>query len=459
VPPNALRRWLRKVIKGAGACQSQPGEMVNERNGRGSAEAVVRIPRIFRKPPSIEPRSRVVSSANYWLREDLAKFAVESADYCDCHDQADFNGELSLQRQSLRNAGDSRLSTANSAMHYRRQAKWRSCFALMACWMLSGCTQIHTPPAMPPMMAAPPVGTGNNKVSLPTYTIEPPDVLQIDAIRVVPKAPYKIEPLDFLGINVTGTLRDQPILGTYGVEPGGGVNLGPSYGRVQVSGLTLEEASEAIYRQLSRSLKQPQVSVTLAASSGQQQINGQHRVGLDGTVNLGEYGTVQVTGLTVEQAKQSIEAHLAQFLEKPEVSVDVFTYQSKVYYVIGQGAGFGDSLVRLQITGNETVLDAISQVNGLSRVASKRIWIARPAPNGCIQRLDVSWADITQKGEEKTNYQIMPGDRIYLAENKMIATDSFVNKLLTPIERVFGFATQGATSIEEIKHPSEFARQ
>ncbi len=300
-----------------------------------------------------------------------------------------------------------------------------------------------------------PVGSENSKISLPHYVIEPPDILEIDAIKVVPKAPYKIEPLDYLGINVNGTLRDQPILGTYGVEPGGGVNLGPSYGRVQVSGLTLEEASEAINHQLSRTLKQPQVSVTLAASSGQQQINGQHRVGPDGTVNLGEYGTVAVTGMTVEQAKQAIETHLTQFLDKPEVSVDVFNYASKVYYIIGQGAGYGDSLARLQITGNETVLDAIAQLGTLSRLESKRIWIARPTPGGCDQILPVHWNDITQNGATTTNYQIMPGDRIYLAENKLILADSIVNKILSPVERLFGFATLGVESVEEIKHPAQ----
>src|SRR6266404_2924469 len=56
-----------------------------------------------------------------------------------------------------------------------------------------------------------------------------------------------------------------------------------------------------------------------------------------------------LTGLTVEEAKKAIEAHLAEFLESPEVSVDVFNYASKVYYIVGQGAGFGDTLTRVQI--------------------------------------------------------------------------------------------------------------
>jgi protein involved in polysaccharide export with SLBB domain len=301
------------------------------------------------------------------------------------------------------------------------------------------------------------VATEQSKVSLPLYTIEPPDVLEIDAVKLVPKAPYKIEALDYLGISVSGTLKDQPITGTYAVEPGGMVNLGPAYGRVKVDGLTLEEAAEGIYKQLNRVLQSPQVSVTLAASSGLQTIGGEHRVGPDGTVNLGLYGNVYVTGMTVEEAKKAIETQLAKFLDTPEVSVDVFTYASKFYYIVGQGAGLGDTLTRVQITGNETVLDAITQspTGGLSRVASKKIWIARPGPGGagCDQILPVHWDEITRGASTATNYQILPGDRIYIAEDKLVALATWVDKVTAPFERAFGFTTLGVQTIEEVKHP------
>ena len=42
----------------------------------------------------------------------------------------------------------------------------------------------------------------------------------------------------------------------------------------------------------------------------------------DGTVSLGTYGSVQVVGLTLAQAKKAIETHLSAFLQAPEVSVD-----------------------------------------------------------------------------------------------------------------------------------------
>src|SRR5271165_1546407 len=66
------------------------------------------------------------------------------------------------------------------------------------------------------------------KMSLPAYVIEPPDILLIDAVRVVPLPPYKVQPLDVLLIQATDTLPDQPISGLYGVEPEGTVNLGLS---------------------------------------------------------------------------------------------------------------------------------------------------------------------------------------------------------------------------------------
>ncbi len=165
------------------------------------------------------------------------------------------------------------------------------------------------------------------------------------------------------------------------------------------------------------------MSVSLGQTAGQQQIAGEHLVGPDGTVNLGTYGSVYVAGMTMAEAKQAIEEQLKNYLEEPRVSVDIFAYNSKVYYVITEGAGSGDTLVRVPITGNETVLDALAQVNGLSRLSSKNIWIARPTPGGvsCDQMLPVNWDEITKGAATATNYQVLPGDRIFIAENKVIA--------------------------------------
>jgi len=290
------------------------------------------------------------------------------------------------------------------------------------------------------------------KITLPPYVIEPPDILLIDALRVVPKPPFRIQSFDTLQVIVEGTLLEQPINGLYVVEPGGMLDLGPSYGKVMVGGQSLEEAQDSVFRHLKRVLKEPQVSLTLAQAAGQQQISGEHLVGPDGTINLGTYGSVFVTGLTLEEAKKKIEKHLGKFLDAPLVSVDVFSYNSKVYYVITEGAGQGDNIARFPVTGNETVLDAIAQINGLSRLSSKDVWIARPAPSGvgCDQILPVDIEAIMKGAATGTNYQVLPGDRVFIAQDHMIAFNTLIEKWTGPFERMFGFTLLGTSLVQQI---------
>jgi hypothetical protein len=69
-------------------------------------------------------------------------------------------------------------------------------------------------------------------------------------------------------------------------------------------------------------------------------------------VTLGSYGSVPVVGMTIAQAKEAVEKHLSQYFDYPEVAVDVYAYNSKVYYIVTQGAGLGDGVYRFPVTGN-----------------------------------------------------------------------------------------------------------
>ena len=227
--------------------------------------------------------------------------------------------------------------------------------------------------------------------------IEPPDILTIEAINPVPRSPYRLKVLDLLTINVAGTLPESPIAGVYPIEPGGVVKLGIPYGAVAVAGMTVSEAEELLHRHLSQYVRAPEVSVALAELGASQQVRGDYIVAQDGMVTLGSYGGVLVVGRTLPEAKMLIEAHLSHFLEDPTISVQVASYNSKVYYVIVQGAGIGDGVYRLPVTGNETVLDAIAQLNGFEPVSSKRVWIARPSDvPGQQQILPVDWYAVSE---------------------------------------------------------------
>src|SRR5439155_19567809 len=108
--------------------------------------------------------------------------------------------------------------------------------------------------------------------------------------------------------------------------------------------------------------------------------------------------------------------------------------------VITDGAGFGEQVYSFPCTGSETVLDALARINGLPAVASKRhIWVARRSPHGGPEQiLPVDWINTTQGGVAATNYQVLPGDRVYVMSEGIFRTNNFLAKWLEPIERIFG---------------------
>ena len=296
-----------------------------------------------------------------------------------------------------------------------------------------------------------------NKVSLPPYVIEPPDILQIDVLTLVPVPPYRIAPLDAILVQATQLLETMPpITGVYTVEPEGTVNLGLDFGVVPVAGLTLKEATAVIQARLRSRAKDAVAIVSLAQMRAMQQVRGEHLVGQDGTINLGNYGQVRVVGLTVDQARAVIEQQLSRFFVKPEISLVVTGYNSKVYYVVFDGAGYGQQLYRQPITGNETVLDAIADIRGLPAQASlHRVWVVRPAPPGapCDQVLPVDWPAVVACGRTATNYQLLPGDRLHVEADCLIHTSNFLTKLIQPFEQVFGITLLGDATIREVAQP------
>lgn len=234
-----------------------------------------------------------------------------------------------------------------------------------------------------------------SKVTLPPYVIEPPDILQIDVL---------LPP-----------------------EPGKDAAAPPKY----------------------------------STALPPQPISGQHLVRPDGTVGLGIYGSVQVSGLTMDQARERIREFVSQQANKDpkalQVAVDVIAYNSKVYYVISDGAGFGEQVAAFPIVGSETVLDALGRVGGIPAVGSKRhIWVARrsPYPNCPDQILPVDWCNIAQAGATNTNYQVLPGDRIYVKAQPLISIDNALAKLFSPVERIFGVVLLGTSTVNQISNPN-----
>jgi len=130
-------------------------------------------------------------------------------------------------------------------MSAHRNISWPIlCGLIGISFALAGCHNLDVIPDCPRELT---------KVNLPDYAIEPPDVLVLDSIRLVPKPPYRVEPGDVIFIQATNTPADRPISGAYRIEPDGSVRLGPSYGSVNVDQKTIEEANKTIETHLAKS--------------------------------------------------------------------------------------------------------------------------------------------------------------------------------------------------------------
>ncbi len=182
---------------------------------------------------------------------------------------------------------------------------------------------------------------------------------------------------------------------------------------------------------------------------------GDQTVASDGTIELGQYGKLAVAGLTpteiqiqVQQAVMTTETarrdRLAAASKKSDmtlasatmsggfaaggfaaggpaaelddadygVSVRLVNQEGSLVYVMGEVNAPGS----YPLVGHETVLDALIAAGGLSdRANDHKIILTRPQTSDRPRViLPVCYHQIVQLGIVETNYQIMPGDRIYV---------------------------------------------
>jgi hypothetical protein len=133
----------------------------------------------------------------------------------------------------------------------------------------------------------------------------------------------------------------------------------------------------------------------------------------DGRIDLGRFGRINVAGLTLE-ATEDLISRVIRDEDGSETEVNVRLLEPvHRFYVLGEVNSPGS----YPLVGHETVLDGILAGGGLTSAAAPcKILLARPtAPPSCRVTLPICYHEITQLGDTTTNYQLQPGDRIYVA--------------------------------------------
>lgn len=150
----------------------------------------------------------------------------------------------------------------------------------------------------------------------------------------------------------------------------------------------------------------------------QRSIKGSHLVCPDGTIRLGEFGQIDVAGKTIPEVEDLLKSVVADSIHSPYVFAKVETFNSKFYYVIVNRPA-GDSVLRIPIRGKETVMDAFAAVGRLDTFKRGEVWLSRPSanPSAASQRIDIDLDSIV-RGVSTNNYQLMPGDRLFVSQQQ-----------------------------------------
>ena len=144
----------------------------------------------------------------------------------------------------------------------------------------------------------------------------------------------------------------------------------------------------------------------------------------DGTINLPRIGTIEVWGLTLEEARQRITAAYEVFLRRPIVYLDLVNSRPVKVTVTGEVERPGVFSLPTQSAGGwPTLVDVVQKAGGVTASGDlSRIEVLRPSarPGGPMQRYQFDYLTVLREGGHAPNPLIYDGDSIRLYKNEEV---------------------------------------
>ena len=234
-----------------------------------------------------------------------------------------------------------------------------------------------------------------------------------------------ITPLNHYTVEIADTVSVEPVSfdatirlpGDQVVKPDGTISLG-EFGNYHAHGKTVEQMQLEIQAQVDEQLRS-NLEIEFAKQEAQRVVEDSEAetdTDFDSDDEDDDAPSLELEDSRKEvrrkRARREFERRLDEQLNQNRVSVRMTNWESKKIYVLGDVNSPGS----FQYIGNETVLDALIEAGGLGNKANHHdIIVSRPSNCGeCRTVMKVCYDQIVQLGDASTNYQLLPGDRVFV---------------------------------------------
>jgi beta-lactamase regulating signal transducer with metallopeptidase domain/protein involved in polysaccharide export with SLBB domain len=168
------------------------------------------------------------------------------------------------------------------------------------------------------------------------------------------------------------------------------------------------------------------------------QMTGDFLVGPDGAIVLNGGTQIHVAGMTVEEVKKALLVKQSGHYGAPQVNVKVAQDNSKVVYIVEKRPS-GDCVTRIPCTKETNILQVLTaemnhvDIKDKIHIMSPVGHTGRPA-----DRLEVDLEALLTKRDLTTNYDLLPGDRIFVLTDTASTESSGPTSTTPPTEVLQG---------------------
>jgi polysaccharide export outer membrane protein len=182
----------------------------------------------------------------------------------------------------------------------------------------------------------------------------------------------------------------------------------------------------------------PNDQITIRAPEAEEIDNRTFRIDGDGNINLPLVGHVHAAGMSVQELEADLIKRLREYIREPQVFITTAQLHSAPVFFVGLFIRPG--VYSLQ--GNETLIQMLSSVGGVSPNADRHIKITRqaeygviPLPNAIvdpekkISTVEINLGNLRQSLSPAENILLQPYDQISVGRAEMVYTNGEVGRI------------------------------